>query len=141
MRYTRKALCAVLSFVFVMSVGAQTPQRNSRKITVAVPFDFMVGHTMFPAGNYMITQIGDQSFSVRARHGIESANFSGLFISTPSAAHTPSLNFEKANGHLQLRQLWVNSSLGVELPGNPLGQVFALNASHVRVPADCMNCN
>lgn len=27
---------------------------------VTVPFDFMIGQSMFPAGNYVITQTGEQ---------------------------------------------------------------------------------
>ena len=36
------------------SLGAQPHGQGLPKITVDVPFDFMVGQVMFPAGNYVV---------------------------------------------------------------------------------------
>jgi len=140
MRSARLLSCAVLSFLFVVSASAKTPRENATKITVVVPFDFMVERTMFPAGKYVITKTGDYSFRLRAQRGIESATFSAGLSQTPSYAHTPSLNFAEENRHFQLRQLWITSRFGLDISRQTTPQLFAVRASHIEVQAVCSNC-
>lgn len=140
MRFARLLLCAAMAFLFVVSAGASTPRQNPPKITVVVPFDFMIERTMFPAGEYVISRAGEYGFRLQAQHGIESATFTARLSQTPSYAHTPSLNFAKENEHFQLRQLWISSTLGLELSRETMPRVLDVRASHIEVQGECNNC-
>lgn len=140
MRFARLLLCAALSSLFVVSAGARPPRQGPPKMTVVVPFDFMVERTMFPAGKYVISRAGEYGFRLQAQHGIESAAFTARPSQTPSYAHTPSLNFSNVNEHFQLRQLWISSTLGLELSRETTPQVLDVRASHIEVQGECNNC-
>lgn len=139
MRPTRLLACAIVSLLLVVPGNARAPQQAAPKITVLVPFDFMVGRLMFPAGEYMIAKEGQNQFRLWARRGIESVRFTGVLSRTPSYAHAPSLNFVEENHHFQLRQIWVNSRGGLELPrANPL--ISSVRSSHIEVQGKCTHC-
>ncbi|HXZ31881.1 MAG TPA: hypothetical protein VEH30_06340 [Terriglobales bacterium] len=138
MKSARIAAFAVLSWFLLASAVAQMKQPLAAKLMVDVPFDFMVDQAMFPAGSYVVTQAGDQSFHLKAQGGLESVTFATQSILTQSYA--PRLIFAEENGHLQLRQLWMNSKIGGEVPTPAMQQLRAVRASHVQVDATCINC-
>jgi hypothetical protein len=45
--------------------------QSTANLAVKVPFDFMVGITMFPAGEYAVRPIAQQTYIMAARHGSE----------------------------------------------------------------------
>ena len=139
MRSTCLLACAIVSLLLVVPGNARAPHQAAPKITVLVPFDFMVGQMMFPAGEYVIAKQGQNQYRLWARRGIESVRFTGVPSRTPSYAHTPSLNFVEEKHHFQLRQIWVNSRGGLELP-RPTPEVRSVRSSHIEVHGTCTYC-
>ncbi len=52
-------ILATLSLVFLM--GASSLYAQSRSLRVNVPFDFVIGDETFPAGDYTLVRVLDQS--------------------------------------------------------------------------------
>jgi hypothetical protein len=132
--------CAVLVLLLVGLVGAQTRGSAPQKLTADVPFDFMVRQVMFPAGNYVVSVEGDQTFHLRARRGRDSSSITAEPIRTVSHPGGACLIFAEENGHLQLRELWVNATTGREIPAPPMELLRTVRASRVEVPASCTTC-
>jgi hypothetical protein len=130
--------CALLTLL-VASLGAQTARHDTREMTVAVPFDFMIEQTMFPAGKYTVTVSGDHTFYFRANQGLESLGFATQTGSTVHP-HSPSLIFAEDKGHYHLHELWMNSSIGGEVSVPEMEQLSSVHTSRVEVPAHCANC-
>ncbi len=122
-------------------LNAQPTRQAPPKISVDVPFDFMVGHVMFPAGHYTVQPVGSRTFHLQAARGPASVTFATGPISTPSPAGTTRLIFLQENRHYQLRELWMNSSIGARIP-RPQGEQFrTVGEPRVEVPASCAACN
>jgi hypothetical protein len=122
-------------------LNAQPNGQVPPSITVDVPFDFMVGHVMFPAGHYTVKPVGSRNFHLQATHGRAGVTFATGPISTPSPAGATRLIFLSENRHYQLRELWMNSVIGARIPGPKLEQLRTLGESRVEVPASCTACN
>jgi hypothetical protein len=132
--------CVVLALLLVVpGLGGQSKEQGPPKIKVDVPFDFMVGHVMFPAGNYTVKSPQNRTFYLQASHGRESVSIASKPIRVPLHPHTASLIFAEGNGHYQLRELWMNSAIGLEVPG-PGVELRRVRESLVEVPASCMTC-
>jgi hypothetical protein len=120
---------------------AQPNGQGPQKITVDVPIDFMVGQLMFPAGNYTVKPLGNRTFRLQADRGRESVKFATEPISTPWHPGPARLIFSKENAHYQLRELWMNSTIGARILGPQVKQVRPVRESRVEVPASCTACN
>ena len=59
-KYTR--ILVALTFLLGLGVGANAATRA--ELNVTLPFEFMVGKTTLPAGNYIVKRISDQPFDV-----------------------------------------------------------------------------
>ena len=133
--------CVALALLLmVTSLGAQPHGQGPPKITVEVPFDFMVGHIMFPAGNYTVKPLQNRTFYMRASHGLESVRIETKPIRTALYARPARLTFAEENGHYNLRELWMSSAIGVEVPGPGVEQLRTIRESRVEVPASCIAC-
>ncbi len=132
--------CVTLALLMTPWLGAQTRRPAPPTITVDVPFDFMVEQVMFPAGNYTVRPLHDRTFYLRAGHGLESVSIATQPIRTALHPPTARLIFAKENGHYRLRELWMNSAIGVEVPGPRVEQLRTVHRSRVEVPASCTNC-
>jgi hypothetical protein len=122
-------------------LNAQPPGQATPKISVDVPFDFMVGHVMFPAGHYTVKPVGSRTFHLQATRGPASVTFATGPISTPSSAGTTRLIFLQESRHYQLREIWMSSSIGARIPGPQAEQFRTVGEPRVEVPASCTACN
>ena len=135
------ASCVALALLLVAPLlGAQPNGQGPPKIRVDVPFDFMVGQVMFPAGNYTLRPLQNRIFYLQASHGRESLSIATRPIRTALHPRTASLIFAEENGHYHLRELWMNSVIGVEVPGPRAEQPRTVRESRVEVPASCTTC-
>jgi hypothetical protein len=139
---SRVALALMLTAPWL---SAQPKEQSSPKITVDVPFDFMVGHIMFPAGPYTVkpntvNPARDRTFYLRAGRGRESLKFTTRPIGAPSHPGAR-LIFLEENRHYQLRELWMNSAIGARIPGPQVEELRNVRESRVEVPASCIACN
>jgi hypothetical protein len=130
----------ILGLILVAQIGAQSRRQAPGKLTADIPFDFMVRQVMFPAGDYVVTPTGVRTFYLHGDHGRESASISVKPMQTASHPHTASLIFTKENEHFHLRELWMNSSTGGEVPEPPTEQLRNAFVSRVEVSASCENC-
>ena len=142
MKSARFVSCAVLALFLIAPFGAQARGQAGQRITAEVPFDFMVKQVMFPAGTYVVTLAGDdRTVYLRASHGRESMSVAAEPIRTESRPRTARLIFAEENGHYHLRQLWMSSAIGREVPGPPMVARRTVHASRLEVrAASCTGC-
>jgi hypothetical protein len=62
----RSAVVLALAFGSLASSAQSTAN-----LSIKVPFDFMVGITMFPAGEYTVKPVSRQKYLLAAQHGAE----------------------------------------------------------------------
>ncbi len=137
MKSVSSVSCAILVLVLMAPLRAEN---GLQRLSVEVPFDFMVKQVMFPSGKYLITFGDGQTIYLRARHGRESISISAERILTESHSRSAHLVFAEQNGHFHLRELWMNSTMGREVAGPPLVAVRTIRAARVEVPANCTTC-
>jgi hypothetical protein len=130
--------CALLGFL-ASSLAAQTSRPQARRMTVDVPFDFMIEQTMFPAGRYTVAATGGHNFYLHASQGLESLGFATQAVADLHA-HPASLVFTEDGGHYHLHELWMNSSVGGEVSVPATEELSSVLAERVEVPANCANC-
>jgi hypothetical protein len=135
--------CVALALLLTAPwLQTQSNGQDSPKILANVPFDFMIGRTMFPAGRYTIKPLKNRGFYLQAARGRASLRIAAkpLHASLPSSATR--LVFEQENRHYQLRELWMNAASGAMIPGpQPSEQPRNVRESRVEVPATCIGCN
>jgi len=133
--------CFALALLLVAPcLGARPDAQETPKIGVNVPFDFMVGQVMFPAGSYTIKSLQSRIVYLHASHGRESVGIAMKPIRTALHPSAPRLIFAEENGHYHLRELWVNSAMGIEVPAPRVAQLTTARRSSVEVPATCITC-
>jgi len=137
------SLVSCVALVLILAtpqLGAQTRRQVPPRITVDVPFDFMIEQVMFPAGSYTVRQLGNRTFFLQASHGRESVSIATKPIRTALHPRTARLIFAEENGHYHLRELWMNSAIGAEVPAPRVEQLRKVRGSRVEVPARCTTC-
>jgi hypothetical protein len=120
-------------------LGAQPNGQSPPKITVDVPIDFMVGHSMFPSGNYTVKP-RDRAFYLQATHGRESARIVTKPILTSVHPDTARLIFAEENGHYYLREIWMSPAIGAKVLRPETEQLRTVGESRLEVPAVCPTC-
>jgi hypothetical protein len=131
--------CVALALLLIApQVGAQTNAQAPAKVIVDVPFDFMIGRVMFPAGRYTIKRLTNRNVYLQASRGRASVRIATTPIHTSSPAGTTRLIFHKENRHYQLRELWMNSAIGAMIPEPQVEQLRTIRESRVEVPAICI---
>jgi hypothetical protein len=132
--------CVALALLVVTPQPcAQTRVQVAERITVDVPFDFMVRQVMFPAGSYTVRPLRNGTFKLRAGHGQESTNITTEPIRTTWRPATARLIFAEESGHYQLRELWMNSAMGVKVL-EWRAELRTVQGSRVEVQARCPTC-
>jgi hypothetical protein len=88
--------------------------RASDILQVNVPFSFLVGNEMFPAGHYMVEEdnlAGPSVLRIRGMHTPQAA-----FVMTETAAGrgpgTPALQFEHRENQYRLTSIWESPGEG-----------------------------
>jgi hypothetical protein len=109
MKNLRSILAALA--VLLMATAAHAQQT---KVTATVPFNFIAGDRVYPAGDYSISSNGsllkitnDERSEMMLSHSFE----------IPRGSEDTKLVFDSRGGNYFLRQIWVaGSSIGRELP-------------------------
>lgn len=141
MKSSTFVLCVALAlFSATPQLGAQAREQVPQGIMVDVPFDFMVEQVMFPAGSYTGRLMRNRTFYLQADHGRESVSIATESIRTASPPRTARLIFAEENGHYHLRELWMNSATGAEVPRPRVEKLRTVRGSRVEVPASCTTC-
>lgn len=134
--------CVALALLLAAPcLRAQSNGQTSPKVLVDVPFDFMIGRTMFPAGHYTIKPLTNRNFDLKADRGRASVRIAAKPIRAPSPAGATRLIFHQENKHYQLHELWIDSTIGALIPESQAEQLGNVRESRVEVPAICIGCN
>jgi len=89
-------------------------QRTKRIIKANIPFDFVVGSEIFPAGHYSVALIGPVLLELRDSEGHALINVLTQSVQAPATPGQPKLRFNKEDGQIVLTQVWQE--------GNEIGQ-------------------
>lgn len=100
-----------LMVVFLMFAGAGYAQQA---IKANVPFEFSVGKTTFPAGEYRVTRMGSTLLAVQGN-----SNDPTIFVLTQPMSSiktfNPKLKFKSANGQFALSEVWSGGEIGYKV--------------------------
>jgi hypothetical protein len=79
---------------------------TSTTLSVHVPFDFMVGTSSLPAGDYIILQDGTSGvLTFQSRNSHKSVAVLGLATDSSVSFNNPQLVFQRRNGHAVLTEI------------------------------------
>ena len=89
-------------------------QRTERIIKANIPFDFVVGNEIFPAGHYSVALVGPVLLELRDSQGRALINVLTQSVQAPATPGQPKLRFDNEGGQIVLTQVWQG--------GNEIGQ-------------------
>ena len=102
-------------FLGVLMLGSTVhAQRTERIIKANIPFDFVVGSEIFPAGQYSVALIGQVLLELRDSQGHALINVLTQSVQAPATPGQPKLRFKQEGGQIVLTQVWQE--------GNEIGQ-------------------
>jgi len=129
MKFTHRLL-ALLSSIVLLLAAAVTAQTVAPLIRVNVPFEFQVGNTVLPAGDYSVVRTDPYVLVLRdARNRVVAT-----VVTTPAqllvAPATPKVVFEMEGGRNVLSRVWAaNSRFGFQFPSASRDSAVARNRS------------
>ena len=103
-RVTRVFASLLLSVLMLGSVLCA--QRTERIIKANIPFDFVVGHEIFPAGQYKVALVGPVLLELRDSRGRALTSVLTESVQAPATPGHPKLRFEKDGDQNVLTQVW-----------------------------------
>lgn len=116
MKSTILRCAAALAFVLL---PLASNARSDASLAVSVPFDFMVGTTMFPAGEYIVRPGARQTFVLKARNGIEFVVMKTRPVLMQSNSRAGGLLFVNDGHHYRLQQVNTSANGGERLAPLP----------------------
>jgi hypothetical protein len=127
----RMASIATSLVIAVLSLaGAASAQHDGQKLTANIPFEFVVGKTTLPAGQYVFLRTGDHTLLLRDAQG---RGLYTMVTSATQAAKAPAnsnIKFANIGGSHVLIQVWSEH----DLTGSELYRAHAL-IEEARYPA------
>jgi hypothetical protein len=106
-RVSGNAAARVLAAVVVMSAAGVSIASAQTRVVASIPFDFIVGETVMPAGSYTVQSIADVTgvMSVERSDG----RFSAVTLAQPATSRepftAPQLVFDKFDGRYFLSKV------------------------------------
>jgi hypothetical protein len=127
----------VLGMLVLLAVGVGQAQNESPVLKVRIPFTFNVGKQTFPAGQYSLRPLLQNTISLRDQAGQVLTNIGTNSVEASKAPTTVKLLFNEYGGQYFLAQIWqagdgigrevVRSSTEIEMARKyPPGQQIAL---------------
>jgi|ERR1700686_3401452 len=112
-------LRCVAGVALVLAALASSAQSDT-SLAVRVPFDFMVGITMFPAGEYTVKPAGGQTYLLAARNGYEHVVMKTHPVLMRSNFRAGGLAFVNDGHHYRLHEVRMGATGGQRLAPLPL---------------------
>jgi len=101
-------------------IATASPARADQKVVAKVPFDFIVGASRLPAGNYVVTELDDPAVvSIASTDGRYFTFVLTIAASPDEAAPSPELVFDRFGEQHFLAKIVVDASEGREIPLTP----------------------
>jgi hypothetical protein len=97
---------AVLVMTVLTLGSAVRAQRAERTIKANIPFDFVVGSEIFPAGHYSVALIGPVLLELRNSEGRALTHVLTQPVQAPAKPGQPKLRFDSQGGEHVLSQVW-----------------------------------
>lgn len=113
-----KSIIVGLFLIFGSLMSQAQPETH---VTVAMPFDFMAGKTMFPAGAYTVEALGLQTFRLASRASSEYAVIKTRAVVANSNRHSRGLLFVNDGHHYRLYEIKMDAARTERLRGPLLG--------------------
>jgi hypothetical protein len=111
-----KRTATSLAITVLLMVGAANAQYNDQKMAATIPFDFVVGKTALPAGQYEFLRTGQNQLLVRSTDGRNMTTVLTGSVESAKASSGSKLRFETVNGSHVLVQVWKEQEIiGSEL--------------------------
>ncbi len=104
--------------VALLGLGAASVARAGERVVVRVPFDFIVGTTELPAGNYVVTEDASDNqglLSIESADGRQCAFALTIAATAPRPSQTE-LVFEKFENRYFLSRVASEGGLAREIP-------------------------
>lgn len=101
----------------LLAVGSAYAQ--SSRLVADIPFDFVVGNKLFPAGQYQIRSIGvnGETLSLQNTDHKQGMFFTPIYCSSAQPQSESKLVFNMYGNHFYLSQIWTEGyDQGRELP-------------------------
>jgi hypothetical protein len=100
-----RVFAAVVLGVLMLG-SAVHAQRSERTIKANIPFDFVVGNEIFPAGLYSVALIGPVLLELRNSEGRALTHVLTQTVQAPAKPGQPKLRFDSEGGEHVLSQVW-----------------------------------
>ncbi len=108
-------LFTTLTLSVLLFAAIAHAQINDRKVTASVPFNFTVGKTDLPAGNYVFLRTGTNFLLVRSGDGVDVLTAVTAPLEKNKATFSPKLRFKTEAGRKVLFEIWQAENTGMEL--------------------------
>ena len=106
----------VLGMLVLLAVGVGQAQNESPVLKVRIPFTFNVGTQTFPAGQYSLRPLLQNTISLRDQAGQVLTNIGTNSVEASKAPTTVKLLFNEYGGQYFLAQIWqAGDSIGREV--------------------------
>ena len=103
-------------FLGVLMLGSTVQAQHTVRIIKAnIPFDFVVGSEIFPAGHYSVALIGPVLLELRDSQGHALINVLTQSVQAPATPGQPKLRFDKEGGQIVLTQVWQGDEIGQQV--------------------------
>ena len=112
----RSAVVLALAFGSLASSAQSTAN-----LAIKVPFDFMVGITMFPAGEYTVRPVSRQKYVLAAQHGAEFVLVNTRPALVRSSFRSGGLVFTNDGHHYRLQEVKMQAAGSQRLAKMPRG--------------------
>lgn len=99
-----------LSLAVLFLAGLAAAQSDGQRLTANIPFEFTVGSTSLPAGQYEFTRTGGNIFLVRDADRHSLFTVSSASIDTNGLSEKSTLKFATIDGRHVLVQIWNESA-------------------------------
>jgi len=125
-----KTFASILLVAAALLLGSAA-QAQDLRVKASIPFDFVLGDKIYPAGVYMVQRAPIGDGSVVTLRDVESQKVRNAITNACTAPKTPeatTLVFDKLGEQYFLRQIWV--------AGNTSGREFPTSKSETRMAAN-----
>jgi hypothetical protein len=118
-RMMRSTILRCAAGLALLTGSLASNAQSDTSLAIRVPFDFMVGTTMFPAGEYTVRPVANETFVLAARHGSEFVVMKTRPVLMRSNFRAGGLLFVNDGHHYRLQQVKTRAHGGERLALRP----------------------
>jgi hypothetical protein len=124
MKYWRSAL-----FILGLLLAVSASQAQELRVKAQIPFDFVVGNKVLPAGEYMVLHAGaQQAIMIRSNDSNDAVLSITLPCGSSATSDTTKVVFHNVAGRYFLSEIWAQGyAQGRQLPKSKMEVQLAKN--------------